>query len=88
MPAEHATASPITTPTEWTVQLGLYSQRANAERMVHTAQAKGFSASLSKPDAKGRYRVRVAGVASRSAALTLVARMHAAGLPAAAVGPQ
>jgi hypothetical protein len=30
----------------------------------------------------------VAGIANRSAALTLVARMHAAGLPAAAVGPQ
>ena len=90
-PAAHKGASSTVataTDADWSVQLGLFAQRANAEHMLHDAQAKGFTASLSKPDAKGRYRVRVAGIANRSAALTLVARMHAAGLPAAAVGPQ
>jgi len=73
---------------DWSVQLGLYAKRANAERMVRVAHTKGFSASLAKPDAKGRYRVRVAGLTTRSAAMTLAARLRAAGLPAAAVGPR
>lgn len=73
---------------DWSVQLGLYAKRSNAEHMVHVAQAKGFTASLTKPDTKGRYRVRVAGLSTRSAALTLAARLRAAGLPAAAVGPR
>lgn len=74
--------------TDWSVQLGLYAKRVNAEHMVHVAHTKGFTASFGKPDAKGRYRVRVAGLTSRSAALTLAARLRAAGLPAAAVGPR
>jgi DedD protein len=73
---------------DWSVQLGLYAKRANAERMVRVAHTKGFSASLAKPDANGRYRVRVAGLTTRSAAMTLAARLRAAGLPAAAVGPR
>ena len=73
---------------DWSVQLGLYAKRANAEHMVHVAHTKGFSASLTKPDAKGRYRVRVAGLTTRSAALTLATRLRAVGLPAAAVGPR
>ena len=72
---------------DWSVQLGLYAKRANAERMVRVAHTKGFSASLAKPDAKGRYRVRVTGLTTRSAAMTLAAKLRAAGLPAAAVGP-
>jgi DedD protein len=87
-----ATASPRPTHAkavaDWSVQLGLYAKRVNAEHMVHIAHTKGFPASLAKPDAKGRYRVRVAGLTSRSAALTLAARLRAAGLPAAAVGPR
>jgi cell division septation protein DedD len=73
---------------DWSVQLGLYAKRANAEHMVHVAHTKGFPASVTAPDAKGRYRVRVAGLTTRSAALTLAARLRAAGLPAAAVGPR
>ena len=63
----------------------VFAKRANAERMVHVAQAKGFSASLSKPDAKGRYRVRVAGLDDAlGSALTLVgtaARCGTTGAP-------
>ena len=73
---------------DWSVQLGLYAKRANAERMVRVAHTKGFSASLANPDAKGRYRVRVAGLTTRAAAMSLAARLRAAGLPAAAVGPR
>ena len=92
-PAKGAAHNSSSTPhaqrdADWSVQLGLYAKRVNAEHMVHVAHAKGFSASLAKPDAKGRYRVRVAGLATRSAALTLAARLRAAGLPAAAVGPR
>jgi DedD protein len=73
---------------DWSVQLGLYAKRVNAERMVRVAHTKGFSASFAKPDAKGRYRVQAAGLTTRSAAMTLAARLRAAGLPAAAVGPR
>ncbi len=73
---------------DWSVQLGLYAKRVNAEHMVRVAHTKGFAASLAKPDAKGRYRVRVAGLTTRTAAMTLAARLRAAGLPAAAVGPR
>jgi DedD protein len=71
----------------WSVQLGLFAKRANAEHLLHTAQAKGFSASLSRPDARGRYQVRMAGLTTRTQAVTLAARLRAAGLPAATIGP-
>lgn len=83
-----SSGTPGKASADWTVQLGLYAKRANAEHMVHVAHTKGFSASLAKPDTKGRYRVRVAGLTTRTAALKLVARLRAAGLPGAAVGPR
>jgi DedD protein len=92
VPIKSVARSPSSAPdkgaADWSVQLGLYARRANAEHMVHVAHVKGFTASLVKPDARGRYRVRVAGLSTRSAALTLAARLRAAGLPAAAVGPR
>jgi rare lipoprotein A len=71
----------------WSVQLGLFSQRDNAQRLVQEAQAKGFAVSLANPDGKGPYRVRAAGLADRAAALALQQRLRTQGFAAAIVAP-
>jgi DedD protein len=71
----------------WSVQLGLFSQRDNAERLVHAAQSKGFSASVSERDAKGLYHVQIGSLADRAAAQAMQTRLHDQGLPAAVVPP-
>jgi DedD protein len=69
----------------WAVQLGLFAKRDNAERLVHSAQAKGFAVSVSAADAKGLYRVYAAGMADRSAAEAYSQRLKDQGLPAAVI---
>jgi cell division septation protein DedD len=71
----------------WSVQLGLFSQRDNAQRLVHAAQAKGFAVSVANPDGNGPYRVRAAGLADRAAALALQQRLRTQGFAAAIVAP-
>ncbi|MGA2562722.1 MAG: SPOR domain-containing protein [Steroidobacteraceae bacterium] len=71
----------------WSVQLGLFSQRDNAQRLVQEAQAKGFAVSLANADGKGPYRVRAAGLADRAAALALQQRLRTQGFAAAIVAP-
>jgi DedD protein len=71
----------------WSVQLGLFSQRDNAQRLVHAAEAKGFAVSLANPDGKGPYRVRAGGLADRAAALALQQRLRTQGFAAAIVAP-
>ncbi len=93
-PVTHATPPKrnTTAPTRpvagpWSVQLGLFAQRDNAERMAHAAQSKGFSVSVSSPDAKGRFHVRAAGLADRASAQTLQQRLRDQGFSAAIVAP-
>jgi cell division septation protein DedD len=69
----------------WAVQLGLFAKRDNAERLTHAAQAKGFTVSVSSPDAKGLYRVYAGGMADRSAAEAYSQRLKDQGLPAAVI---
>lgn len=71
----------------WSVQLGLFAQRDNAERLAHSAQGKGFAVSVSSADAKGRFHVRVSGLADRASAHALQQRLRDQGLPAAVVAP-
>jgi cell division septation protein DedD len=71
----------------WSVQLGLFAQRDNAERLAHSAQGKGFAVSVSSADAKGRFHVRVSGLADRASAQALQQRLRDQGLPAAVVAP-
>jgi DedD protein len=70
----------------WSVQLGLFAKRENAERLSGEAHNKGFQTSISS-DAKGQYRVRTSGVADRAAADSLAQRLKSAGYPAAVVAP-
>jgi DedD protein len=72
----------------WSVQLGLFASRDNAERLMHSAQGKGFPVSVSDADGKGLYHVVAAGLADRTAAQALQGRLQAQGFQAALVAPQ
>ena len=69
----------------WSVQLGLFANRDNAERLMRSAQAKGFAVRVSNADAKGRYRVYASGMADRVAAEAYAQRLKEQGLSAAVV---
>jgi cell division septation protein DedD len=84
-----ASASPAHSRTGgWTVQLGLFAQAANAERLAHTAQSHGFTVQISRFGPRQLYRVAVAGIADRASAEQLSHRLRGAGLPAAILGPR
>jgi DedD protein len=72
----------------WSVQLGLFSKAANAQRLAHLAQQQGFEVSVTRTGQKGLYRVVVAGLADRAAAEQVAQRLHGAGLAAAILGPR
>lgn len=72
---------------DWSVQLGLFAQHDNAERLAHAAQSKGFNATLAERDAKGLYRVRVGNLSDRAAALAMQERLRDQGFAAAVVPP-
>jgi DedD protein len=83
----HAPAAPSHNPSQggWAVQLGLFAKRDNAERLLHSAQAKGFAVSVASADAKGRYRVYAGAMADRAAAEAYAQRLKQQGLPAAVI---
>jgi DedD protein len=58
----------------WVVQVGSFSVRENAERMVKQGAKVGLKLQVAGPDDKGYYRVRSAVVRDRAAALKLQAR--------------
>jgi DedD protein len=88
-PAKRATpaAPERTSAGAWSVQLGLFAQRDNAERMAHAAQNKGFAVAVSSADPKGRFHVRASGLADRASAQALQQRLREQGFTAAIVAP-
>jgi DedD protein len=82
-------SAPKAAPAEsWSVQLGIFAKRENAERMTHEAQAKGFNVGISSADAKGLFHVRAVGLQDRVAAQTLSQRMQSEGIKSAVIPPQ
>jgi DedD protein len=74
----------------WTVQLGSFASRANAEKLVHQLQAHGGSSPYVSASGSGsslRYRVRVGPLADRGAAERAAGKLRAAGHPATVVAP-
>jgi cell division septation protein DedD len=65
----------------WTVQLGTFSDRENAARLVARLKSHGFSAAISEATKNGHklFRVRVGTERDRAAAQKLLARLKAAG---------
>jgi DedD protein len=87
-PAPPPAAAPRPAPAgTWSAQLGLFSKRENAERMLNEAKAKGFNATVSSADAKGQFHVQVTGLTDRNAAQAMVQKLKGENLPAAVVGP-
>jgi DedD protein len=82
-----AAPKPAAAAGTWSVQLGLFSKRENAERMMSEAKSKGFNVTLSSVDAKGQFHVLVTGLTDRNAAQAMVQKLKAENLPAAAVAP-
>ena len=64
------------------MQLGVFGNKENAERLVAQARVKGFKASVS-PITSGKnkmYRVRVGPAPDKSAAQELQTKLKAAGI--------
>lgn len=85
-PAPQPVAQPEPTPPaaaedSWTVQVGSFSQPANAEALRERLAGEGFKAFVSRvaTDAGTMHRVRVGPVAERAEAEQLMARVRAAG---------
>jgi DedD protein len=77
------------TESGWTVQLGSFASRPNAERLARQVKAQGFPVSVSQyPSGRHLFRVRVGPVADHGAASQLQAQLHSAGHSGAIVPPQ
>jgi len=86
-PAAHSSPASPAAASGWSVQLGLFAKRDNAERLMQAALAKGLSVSISAPDAKGLFHVRAAGLTDRAAAQVLAERFRAQGFAATVAAP-
>ena len=80
VPASKSEPTGASTPLLWTVQVGTFSRRDYAERMVKQVRAKGFVVMVAGPDERGLYRVRSASVNTRASAEALRQKMVAQGL--------
>ncbi|HEY4873696.1 MAG TPA: SPOR domain-containing protein [Steroidobacteraceae bacterium] len=76
-------APPATAGGGWTVQLGSFASRANAERLVLDLKAKGYAAFSTESGSGGRklYRVRVGPPEDHASAEALGAKLRSAGHP-------
>jgi DedD protein len=74
---------------QWWAQLGSFASRDNAERLTRDLRAAGYSVNLARVQAGGKelYRVRAGPEPSRAAALSLQARLAAAGHKSSLVAP-
>lgn len=84
-PASAPASAPAPAPqpatgARWTVQVGTFSRRDFAERMVKQVRARGFAVVAVGPDERGLYRVRSAAVNTRASAEALRQKMVAQGL--------
>ena len=88
-----APISPSAKPTmagkAWSVQLGSFASRANADKLVRQLKAQGFSVYVvsggSGPSL--RYRVRIGPMADRGTATQALAKLKSAGQVASLVPP-
>jgi DedD protein len=66
----------------WAVQVGSFSSRQNADRLVRSLKLKGYGAFVTESSSRGRkwYRVRVGPQRDRAAADAIAARLRSTGL--------
>lgn len=78
-PAAPVTAKPAPAPAAggWSVQVGAYRARENAERQARDLAAKGYAASaVAPPTPGGLFRVRIGPFAQRAEADRVVTRLR------------
>ena len=82
-----AKSSGVGSGSAWMVQLGVFANRANADRLAQELKGKGFRVGVSEASAGGRklFRVRAGPVPDRTTATDLAARLRAAGATASVV---
>jgi DedD protein len=82
-------AQPLPARDSWSVQLGSFSSKANAEKLVHQLKARGLSAYiiLSGSGSSSRFRVRMGPLADHEAAQREVNKLKAVGHVATIVAP-
>jgi DedD protein len=71
----------------WTVQLGSFASRANAEKLLHQLPGNGFYVISSGSGPSLRYRVRIGPFADRSAAARAVTKLKTEGHAATIITP-
>jgi DedD protein len=86
-PAADARAAPEAPAKGWSIQVGSFASRENADRLTRELRGRGFRSFVTEGESGGRklYRVRVGPEADRAAARTLAERLRAAGRPGAIV---
>ena len=82
-PPEPKTREPVATSSTgmWAVQLGSFSNKANAERLADELRKAGYAAFLSQVQSSGQplHRVRIGPQRDRDAAAAVAGRLAAAG---------
>lgn len=88
-PATSASAAAKPAAGAWSVQLGSFANRANADRLMRQLKAQGFAAYVvsSGSGRSLRYRVRVGPMADRGAATRGVAKLKSLGHASTIVPP-
>jgi DedD protein len=86
-PSLETAAPPPRSGREWAVQLGIFANRSNADKLVHQLKAQGFSIYVAAEGTGGaaRYRVRSGPLADRDSAERTVAKLKAQGIAATIV---
>jgi DedD protein len=90
-PAVESTPAPPISPVRgaWSVQLGSFASRANAENLTRQMKASGFGAFVLEggSGASVRYRVRVGPLSDREAAERMAAKLKTLGHDSSLVAP-
>ncbi|WP_084460422.1 SPOR domain-containing protein [Aminiphilus circumscriptus] len=83
--SEKALATTISSPTSgnWTVQIGAFTEKGQAEQLASKARKEGYTVLVTQGDVKGvlYYRVRIVAGKSRGEALELEKKLKASGYP-------
>lgn len=86
---ESASISPISKAHAWSVQLGSFAKRANADNLSRQLKGQGYAVYV-LPGGSGsstRYRVRVGPLADRESAERMAARLRSRGHASSLVAP-
>jgi DedD protein len=89
----HVLETPAALPTSgqtFTVQLGSFANRSNADKLVHQLKAQGFALYVNTEGSgpAARYRVRMGPLADRAAAERMITKLEGLGQSATIVSPR